>query len=157
MRILREKEIMVRRLLLDTGWEKWAGDVGLIKKTISPVCGGPWTERGFLRGTGCCCHLRSNSSYKLDMCRAFPTRVLYSLNEKSGYRAAAWQALLLQSLLCTPGIPYSNLLVPEICWRLEEMRSSLSLLVEDQCFPTDLITVLLLHLTLPVPRHSPLD
>lgn len=94
---------------------KWAGGKERIKKTISPVSGGPWTERGFLRGTGCRCHLRSNSSYKLDTCRAFPTRELYSLNEKSGYRAAAGRALLLQSLLCKPGIPYSNLLVPELC------------------------------------------
>lgn len=43
---------------------------GCLRRTISPVCGGPWRGRGTLMGAGCCCLLRSNSSYTLDMCHA---------------------------------------------------------------------------------------
>lgn len=132
------------------------GTGGCLRRTISPVCGGPWREWGTLMGAGCCCLLRSNSSYRLDMCHAFPAMVLYSLNERSGYRVAVWLALPLRSPLCTPDIPYSSLLVPERYWQLGEKRSSLSLLEEVLCSPADLVTVLSRRLTLPVPRRNPL-
>lgn len=46
------------------------GTGGRLRRTISPVCGGPWRGRGTLTGAGCCCLLRLNSSYTLDTCRA---------------------------------------------------------------------------------------
>lgn len=39
----------------------------------------------------------------------FPAMVLYSLNERSGYKVAVWLALPLQSPLCTLDIPYNSL------------------------------------------------
>lgn len=132
------------------------GTSGCLRRTISPVCEGPWRGRGALTGAGCCCLLRSNSSYTLDMCHAFPAMALYSLNERSGYRVTVWLALQRWSPLCTLDIPYSSLLVPEIYWQLGEKRSSLSLLEEVLCFPADLVIVLSRRLTLPVPRRNPL-
>lgn len=141
-------------VLLDVGEENRGMTGGCLRRTISPVCGGPWRGWGTLTGAGCCCLLRSNSSYTLDTCHAFPAMVLYSLNERSGYRVAVWLALPLRSPLCTPDIPYSSLLVPERYWQLGEKRSSLSLLEEALCSPTDLVTVLSQRLTLPVPRRN---
>ena len=46
------------------------GTGGRLRRTISPVCGGPWRGRGAPRGAGCCCLLRLNSSYTLDTCHA---------------------------------------------------------------------------------------
>ena len=58
-------------VLLDVGEENRRDDIGgCLRRTISPVCGGPWRGRGTLMGAGCCGLLRSNSSYTLDMCRA---------------------------------------------------------------------------------------
>lgn len=153
-----EKRFSSSRCVADVGEENRRDDTGgCLRRTISPVCGGPWRGRGTLMGAGCCGLLRSNSSYTLDMCRAFPAMVLYSLSERSGYRVAVWLALPLRSPLCTPDIPYSSLLVPERYWPLGEKRSSLSLLEEVLCSPTDLVTVLSRRLTLPVPKRNPLD
>lgn len=49
------------------------GTGGCLRRTISPVCGGPWRVRGTPRGAGCCCLLRLNSSYTLDTCHAVST------------------------------------------------------------------------------------
>lgn len=58
----------------DVGEERAGGGGGRLRRTISPVCGGPWRGRGTLAPPGCCCCccclLRLNSSYTLDMCRA---------------------------------------------------------------------------------------
>lgn len=58
-------------LLLDVGGGELRDETGgCLRRTISPVCEGPWRGRGTLMGAGCCCLLRSNSSYTLDMCHA---------------------------------------------------------------------------------------
>jgi len=57
------KALCLLGVLLDVGG-------GRLRRTISPVCGGPWRGWGTLMGAGCCCLLRSNSSYTLDMCHA---------------------------------------------------------------------------------------
>lgn len=61
--IERDEQREVRSILVDGG----------LRKTISPVCGGPWGARGTLTGAGCCL-LHSNSSYTPDMCRAAQTQ-----------------------------------------------------------------------------------
>lgn len=83
MKNTKKNERRQTEMIMTEGLAVWA-----IRRTISPVFGGPWTGRATLTKAGCCCLLRSNSSYTLDMCRAFPATVLYSLNERNGCRVA---------------------------------------------------------------------
>lgn len=65
---------------------------GCLRRTISPVCGGPWRGRGTLMGAGCCCLLRLSSSYTLDTCHAvWPhNRILVTLADIGRFLTSAF-------------------------------------------------------------------